>query len=130
MTYIFVAASGTTDRSSGYTGPPRTMNTASAKLVMGGEFGSNEHILFLLSYGTSILTVSLGLVKCLKNGPCRVLGEGGALGGLCSGRFLLLMISVGATLVGKGFYWAIIGLDRSVNVDGILFGISTMFLPG
>jgi len=62
----------------------------------------DDLIKFLFTFAISILSASLGLAKCLKVGPCRVLGEGGALGGLCAPRFILLVLAMGFTLVGKG----------------------------
>jgi len=115
MTYIFVK--------SNYSRRDR-------QLVM-GKFGSTDEILFFVAYATSILTASLGLSKCLKIGPCRVLGEGGALGGLCSGRFILLMVTVAVTLVGKGVMLPfMIGDTFIYGIEFIIVVVCTMFLPG
>ena len=44
---------------------------------------------FYTTYITSIVSASLGLAKCLKNGVVRPLGPGGCLDGLLSCRHLL-----------------------------------------
>jgi hypothetical protein len=88
--------------------------------------------LFFIAYVTSIISTSLGLSKCLKVGPCYVLAEEGALGGLLTTRFVTLMISIGVTLSSKGTVVAV-----AIN-DGpplssyilILLSFSMMFLPG
>ena len=49
----------------------------------------------------SLISASFGLAKCLKSGVCRTLGEGGLLGGILSGRFLIAMLASGAVLCNK-----------------------------
>ena len=72
------------------------------RFFINGAPGSRHEFMFFFSFVTSVLSASFGLAKSLKVGPCRVLAEGGALGGLASPRFLLLSLACGATLVGKG----------------------------
>ena len=89
---------------------------------------SRDYYLFTASYSISVLTASIGLAKSLKTGPCRILAEGGAVGGYATGRFLLLTIGIGCTLVGKGgpMAWAF-------QVGGPacqLLSVVAMFGPG
>ena len=63
---------------------------------------------FLATYGTSMITASLGMAKALKVGPCKVLGVGGLLSGYLSKRFLLLFFACFFTLVGKAIFFVII----------------------
>jgi len=77
-------------------------NEKAADLLQALVFGEGvKKNLFYVTYFTSILTASLGIAKCLKVGPCRILPEGGALGGLGTGRFLLILFSVALTLICK-----------------------------
>jgi hypothetical protein len=69
--------------------------------IIGGYYSADQY-LFFFSLATSILSASLGLAKSLKTGPCKILQDGGAAGGFLTGRFLLLLLSCGATLVSKG----------------------------
>merc|ERR1719367_375947 len=96
-----------------------------------GEPGSEGVYLFLVSYSTSVLSVGLGLAKCLKVGPCRVLAEGGCLGGLLAPRFLLIFAACLLSLLGKGLALASpfahpFGTEPVV----IVTILATMFLPG
>ena len=91
-------------------------------------YTSRDYYLFTASYSISVLTASLGLAKSLKTGPCRTLPQGGALGGYATGRFLLLTIGIGCTLVGKGgpMAWAFQVGSPSCQ----LLSLVTMFGPG
>jgi len=96
---------------------------------------------FYLAYTTSILSASLGMAKVLKIGACRVLAEGG----LCTGRFVILFISVLCSFVSKGLFMAMLfyGSTETEKEEGsnlqikststlvvkILFTIM-IFLPG
>ena len=101
-----------------------------------GEYDSSDLYLFLLAFSTSVLSSSLGLAKVLKSGPCRVVREGGALGGLVTPRFLLLTLACGFTLAGKGAAMGLVGLDWGPGcpnpnlVPGVLLALATTFLPG
>ena len=64
-----------------------------------GEKVANEQI--QTSFTISLISASFGLAKCLKIGVCRTMGEGGLLGGILSGRFLLAMLASGAVLWNK-----------------------------
>lgn len=55
-----------------------------------------EVILFLVTFLTSVASATLGLVRSLAWGPCRLLPPSSTL------AFLLLFLSVGATFVGRG----------------------------
>merc|ERR1719494_1552485 len=70
-----------------------------AQLLAGDGYGL---YLFFVTFSTSALSAGLGLAKCLKVGPCRVLAEGGCLGGLLAPRFLLIFAACLLSLVGKG----------------------------
>jgi hypothetical protein len=97
-------------------------------LIIGKDY-SVDLILFFTAYATSIISTSLGLAKCLKVGPCHVLAEKGAVGGLLTVRFLTLMISIGVTLSSKGSLLSI--LSRPDSTGKLLYpALSMMFLPG
>ena len=49
---------------------------------------SDNPTLFWLAYLSSIFSSTYGLAKCLRAGPCRIMPEGGGLGGVL--RFILL----------------------------------------
>ena len=68
-----------------------------------GPNGSTDYTLFFISYGISVFSASFGLARCLKIGVCRTMGEGGPLGGLLGGRFLLAMLASTVILVCKGY---------------------------
>ena len=53
---------------------------------------------FFTTYITSIISASLGLAKCLKNGVARPIGPGGRLDGLLSCRHLLAFFASGFCL--------------------------------
>ena len=100
-----------------------------------GAPGSRHEFMFFFSFVTSVLSASFGLAKSLKVGPCRVLAEGGALGGLATPRFLLLSLTCGASLVGKGAAVGVAGGDygcahAGLGPAGLLLTMATIFLPG
>jgi len=66
--------------------------------------------LALFTYFTSIISAGLGMAKSLKVGPCRILPDKGLLGGLLTGRFLLIFLSCTISLLSKAFF-----LMRSQN---------------
>jgi len=109
---------------------------ADDRTVILGEFGTGEPVLFLIAFSTSIISSSLGLAKVLKSGPCRVLREGGALGGLATPRFLILTLACGFTMWAKGAALGIVGLEGpgcrgDPNLlPGILLAVAIIFLPG
>merc|ERR1719273_1995888 len=80
------------------------MNMRSSDDVVVGQ--GTEATLFFVTFSTSALSAGLGLAKCLKVGPCRVLAEGGCLGGLLAPRFLLLFAACLLSLFGKGLILA------------------------
>ena len=57
---------------------------------------------FMTTYATSIISASLGLAKCLKNGVARPIGPGGCLDGLLSCRHLLAFFASGFCLGARG----------------------------
>ena len=57
---------------------------------------------FFTTYATSIISASLGLAKCLKNGVARPIGPGGRLDGLLSCRHLLALFASGFCLGARG----------------------------
>jgi hypothetical protein len=96
----------------------------------GTQHISHDIYLFFFSYSISILSASLGLAKTLKTGPCKTLGEGGAVGGLCTGRFILLTLSMGITLVAKGLPMALAFAAISPSQVNQILSLATMFGPG
>merc|ERR1711934_953877 len=100
------------------------------RMVMGDD---GDFTLFLVSFSTSVLSAGLGLAKCLKVGPCRVLAEGGCLGGLLAPRFLLIFAACLLSLLGKGLALAspfAVPLPQHHNFPVIATTVATMFLPG
>ena len=57
---------------------------------------------FVITFIISIISAVLGLVKCLKNGVARPIGEGGCLDGLLSVRTALAFFASGITLMCRG----------------------------
>ena len=57
---------------------------------------------FFTTYITSIISASLGLAKCLKNGVARPIGPGGRLDGLFSGRHLFAFFASVFCLAARG----------------------------
>ena len=43
-------------------------------------------VLFFVTFSTSLLAAGLGMAKCLKLGVARIMGEGGPIDGLLSGK--------------------------------------------
>ena len=62
---------------------------------------------FFASYAISIITGSLGVTKFLQIGPFSVLTTVGPLGGLCKGRFILVLLSVLTSVVTKCLFMAL-----------------------
>jgi len=93
----------------------------------------NGPTLFYATVVTSYLSAGLGLAKCLKVGPCRVLAEGGFLGGLLAPRFLLIFAACVLSIAGKGFALAS-PFGRGVPAEHTLLVmvtiLATIFLPG
>jgi hypothetical protein len=88
---------------------------------------SPNYFFFFLAYSTSIVSSSLGLSKCLKVGPCKILGENG----FCSVRFILLFLSMCFTLDSKGLALGFaLGDPNLSRTVALLVALSTMFLPG
>ena len=54
-----------------------------------------------MTWYSSIFSAAFGLANCLKVGPCRILPEGGQLGGLLTIRFFCLAIIMTLTLASK-----------------------------
>ena len=98
----------------------------------------NDMLFFLVTYGTSMISASLGMAKALKVGPCRVLGDKGLLRGFLTQRFLLLFFACFFTLVGKAiflvlvFTWAVADRGGTSN-DFVAIPIVTFLastIPG
>ena len=87
---------------------------------------SPDYYLFFVSYSTSILSSSMGLAKCLKIGPCRILADSG----LCTSRFALLFFSMCFTLDSKGLALGFALGDPNLKGKGLVVALATMFLPG
>ena len=66
---------------------------------------------FLTTYYTSIISASLGLAKCLKNGVARPIGPGGCLDGLLSCRHLLAFFGCGLCLVARAACLGIVNVQ-------------------
>ena len=73
------------------------LNPNSAILSPGSAYAE-----FIITYHISVISAALGLAKCLKNGVARPIAPGGALDGLLTGKFLLVFMASGWTLVTKG----------------------------
>lgn len=89
-------------------------------------YHSPDWNLFFVSYTTSVISSSIGLAKCLKVGPCRILAESG----LCTSRFVLLFFSIWFTLVGKGLALAFALGDPNLDGMALWVSLATVFLPG
>ena len=57
----------------------------------------------MTTYATSIISASLGLAKCMKNGVARPIGPGGCLDGFLSCRHLLAVFASGFCFGAKIF---------------------------
>ena len=57
---------------------------------------------FLTTYIISIISATLGLAKCLKNGVARPIAPGGTLNGLLTGKFLVAFLASLVVLVTRG----------------------------
>ena len=87
---------------------------------------SPDYYMFFVSYTTSIISSSMGLAKCLKIGPCRILAQSG----FCTSRFALLFFSMCFTLDSKGLALGFALGDPNLKGSGSLVALVTMFLPG
>jgi len=109
-------------------GGPENNDPTNYKLLV-----ENGPTLFYVTFVTSYLSAGLGLAKCLKVGPCRVLAEGGFLGGLLAPRFLLIFAACVLSVAGKGFALAS-PFGRGVPAEHTLLVmvtiLATIFLPG
>ena len=79
-----------------------------------------NNLLFILTFSTSFLAVGVGEVKCLKFGVARIMGEGGSLDGLLTGKFTLSLISCLAGGAFKLGLWIYITFEY--NKLGQIFG--------
>ena len=73
--------------------------------VIGSLFGGPGRSidpLFILTFSSSIISSTLGIVRFLKDGPSPLLSKEGFLGGMCKPGFILLFINVCGTIVWKG----------------------------
>ena len=77
--------------------------------IVGGGFIDTPP-LFILTFTSSILSASFGLAKTLKLGVCRTMARAeGPLGGLLTGRFILLVTACAGVLLLKGVMISICG---------------------
>ena len=77
----------------------------------------NPYAEFLTTYATSIISASLGLAKCLKNGVARPIGPGGRLDGLLSCRHLLAFFACGLCFGAKIFSAGYVVSDVSNRLE-------------
>ena len=80
---------------------------------IGSRYGG--FIEFLITFSLSVVSASLGLAKCLKNGVARTIGDGGCLDGLLSCRHLLAFFACALLLVTRG--WCLAMATRVVMVS-------------
>ena len=57
---------------------------------------------FFLTFSLSLISASLGMARCLKNGVARPIAVGGSLDGLLSARHLLALFASGFSCMAKG----------------------------
>ena len=106
-------------------------------LIMGNSFISKY--LFFVTFSTSFISAALGMAKSLKVGPCRILAEGGSLGGLATSKFFLLFVTIAVTLGGKVFIFIVVFNHRRelLEINACLsfafqtsMALYSAFLPG
>ena len=68
---------------------------------------------FLSNYAVSIISASLGLANCLKNGVARPIAPGGPLDGLLGRQFLLAYFASSTVLLARASCIATIGVSKS-----------------
>jgi len=97
----------------------------------GQNLFSPEVLLFLFTFLTSIASATLGMIKPLKSGPCKILPSGGLFGGYLTLSCILLFFTMGATMVGKGLALAwLSAFHPSVDLfDRMLWLLAFTFLP-
>ena len=71
---------------------------------------------FLSTYIISVISASLGLAKCLKNGVARPIAPGGPLDGLLTGKFLLAIGACAGVLMVRGGCIGISMVSMVINV--------------
>ena len=86
-----------------------------------GLNGSPPDLLFFLTFSSSIISSTLGIVRFLKDGPSPLLSKEGFLGGMCKPGFILLFINVGSTIVLKGvvlmaFTWTVLDAEMFMSI--------------
>ena len=104
-------------------------------LILGEKYSYNYY-LFFVTLSSSAISAALGMSKVLKVGPCKILEEGGALGGLLAPRFLLLVLTVEATLMGKSCVF--VTIFCAWEKESVFYSLAnkialifcTQFLPG
>ena len=57
---------------------------------------------FLTTYAISIISATLGLAKCLKNGVARPIAPGGTLDGFLTGKFVVAFLASAVSLMARG----------------------------
>ena len=71
-----------------------------------------NELFFLATFGTSVLSASMGITNFLMQGRCSLLPQKGFLGGTGRVGYIMLLFNVCLTLVGKGII-----LGSGVNPD-------------
>ena len=95
-------------------------STSLFTLIFGHGYGvaSAE---FFTTYSISIISASLGLAKCLKNGVARPIGDGGCLDGLLSLRtglaFFSSLFSLAARVACLGLVSTVINILRLTKIS-------------
>ena len=88
----------------------------------------NSYPLFITTFATSVLTASFGISKFLKSGPCHIIRNDSYFMGFGTLSYILLLINIIATLVGKGIIY-LFYLNHA-NSDGKQMAIMTLnFIP-
>ena len=82
---------------------------------------------FYMTFFTSVLTGSFGISKFLKAGPCQIIRNDSFLMGFGTLGYLLLLMNIACTLVGKGLV-LVVYIDDGPGSVGLRLGMGLMLL--
>ena len=102
---------------------------------IGGDFNVRtveDLVLFCLSFGTSLVSASLGMSRLLLNGPSKLMKKSESCGGYNQWGFGLLNLSIMNGIISKTAWISVelyIRLELELLVPSAMIWVSTSFIP-
>ena len=80
-------------------------DTSFTDTTLGKILTDEDSTQFWITFSLSLLSASIGLAKCLKNGVAGTFQSGGILDGLCSVQFILAFLGKGSKIKLLKYYF-------------------------